>query len=82
MLPLFNNNPTQIWVPFLEGVVEGAYTPQISLEEHIIHIHKGDRVAQLCIEFVPDTELVEVGELPDSDRGEGSFGSTGVHERL
>jgi len=77
-LPLFNNNPTQVLVPFLEGVIEGAYITQISSDEHVIHVHKGDRVAQLCIEPVPDTELVEVDELPDSDRGEGGFGSSGV----
>ena len=48
-----------------------------------IHVHKGDRVAQMRIELVPDTTLVEVEELDATDRGEGGFGSSGVRgERL
>ena len=37
----------------------------------------GDRIGQLIIIPIPDIELVETNELPDSQRGEGGFGSTG-----
>ena len=48
-----------------------------------IRVRKGDRVAQMRIELVPDTTLVEVEELDATDRGEGGFGSSGVRgERL
>jgi dUTP pyrophosphatase len=38
---------------------------------------RGDRIAQLVIQRVEPAELVEVDELPSSDRGTGGFGSTG-----
>lgn len=41
-------------------------------------IARGDRIAQIVIQQVEEVQFVEVGELPDSDRGEGGFGSTGV----
>jgi dUTP pyrophosphatase len=37
----------------------------------------GDRVGQLMIEKVIKFELVEVEELSDTNRGSGSFGSSG-----
>ena len=37
----------------------------------------GDRVAQIMIIPHPDVEFNEAGELSDSERGEGGFGSTG-----
>lgn len=41
-------------------------------------IQRGDRIAQLVILPVARAELVEVRELPASDRGPGGFGSTGA----
>lgn len=38
----------------------------------------GDRVAQLVLIRVELPETVEVDELPDTSRGEGGFGSSGV----
>ena len=38
----------------------------------------GDRVAQIYFDEVVDVEFEEVGELNESDRGIGGFGSTGV----
>jgi dUTP pyrophosphatase len=35
------------------------------------------RIAQLVVLPVPHVDLVEVDELPDSERGEGGFGSSG-----
>jgi len=40
-------------------------------------IHRGDRIAQMVINELPDVELVQVKELADSNRGAGGFGSTG-----
>lgn len=37
----------------------------------------GERIAQLVVLAVPAVEVVEVGELPPSERGEAGFGSTG-----
>lgn len=42
-------------------------------------IRKGDRIAQLVIQRLPETEAVEIDEfIEESERGEGGFGSSGV----
>lgn len=43
-----------------------------------IHIERGERIAQLVIKQVPAVSLQEVGELDETDRGVGGFGSSGV----
>lgn len=40
-------------------------------------INRGDRIAQLVLCPVARAEMVEVDELPDTQRGAGGFGSTG-----
>lgn len=42
-----------------------------------IDISKGDRIAQALLIKLPETEIVEVEELNDSNRGEAGFGSSG-----
>lgn len=45
-------------------------------------IRKGDKIAQLVVQYLPQVEAVEIaGELTDSDRGEGGFGSTGIRAK-
>ena len=43
-----------------------------------IEIKRGDKIAQLVIQKIPDVQLVEVDELNETERGAGGFGSTGV----
>ena len=43
-----------------------------------IEIKRGDKIAQLVIQKIPDIELVEADELNETARGAGGFGSTGV----
>lgn len=38
----------------------------------------GDRIAQIIIEKITETEVFEVEDLKDTNRGAGGFGSTGV----
>lgn len=40
-------------------------------------IHRGDRIAQLLIAPVLRAELVEVADLPDSERGSSGHGASG-----
>lgn len=40
-------------------------------------VSRGMRIAQLVIARVERAEWVEVGELPDTDRGAGGYGHTG-----
>jgi dUTP pyrophosphatase len=41
------------------------------------HIQRGERIAQMIIAPVTRATLVEVTELPDTERGTGGFGSSG-----
>lgn len=40
-------------------------------------VQPGDRVAQGIVFQIPDVSIVEVGEISESARGTGGFGSTG-----
>lgn len=40
-------------------------------------IEEGDKIAQIIIHQIPNTQMVEVEELGESDRGEKGFGSSG-----
>lgn len=42
-----------------------------------VRLKRGDLVAQLVVQPVVRAAFVEVGELPDSARGSGGFGSSG-----
>ncbi len=41
-------------------------------------IRHGDRIAQMVIAPIQQMFVEEVEELPDTERGSGGFGSTGV----
>jgi hypothetical protein len=41
-------------------------------------VNRGDRIAQLILEKIATPLVLEVDSLPDTVRGEGGFGSTGV----
>lgn len=65
------------------GLIDAHYRGElkiiaINLDPHEpIIIDKGDRIAQLVIQAVPNVTLLEVDELDETDRGEGGFGSSG-----
>lgn len=50
----------------------------INLGSDSFTINRGDRIAQIVIAPVTRAILAEVDELPDTARGAGGFGSTGV----
>ncbi len=65
------------------GTIDADYRGEIkiilaNLGEEPFIIRRGDRIAQMVITRIeqPEWELVE--ELPDSLRGDGGFGSSGV----
>ena len=45
----------------------------------VVHLRRGDRIAQLLVQKVESARLVAVLDLPGSHRGTGGFGSTGGH---
>lgn len=65
------------------GTVDSNYRGEIKviLVNHSgesFRVQDGDRVAQMVVAPVTQAEFVEVGELSDTDRSSGGFGSTGV----
>lgn len=41
-------------------------------------IARGERIAQMVFQIVPEVSLLQVSELDDTDRGAGGFGHTGT----
>jgi len=65
------------------GLVDSGYRGELLVnlvnhdEAHPFVVEPGMRIAQLVILQVPPVELVEVDELPTSERGADGFGSSG-----
>eukprot|EP01033_Poteriospumella_lacustris_P013951 gene13951-9968_t len=65
------------------GVVDYDYRGNVGVvlfnhAEQDFAISRGDRIAQLILERICMADMEEVEELPDTERGAGGFGSTGV----
>lgn len=66
------------------GTVDAAYRGEIRVTllntdlTNSFDIAVGDRIAQLVIQTVEKANFIRVDQLPDSLRGEGGFGSTGL----
>jgi dUTP pyrophosphatase len=64
------------------GTIDADYRGElgvllVNLGQEPFVVRHGDRVAQLVIAPVAQAELIEVEELPATERGSGGFGSTG-----
>lgn len=66
------------------GTIDAGYRNEVGVilinhGANIFQIKRGDRIAQLVIQKLPEVEVVEVQELSNpSERGMAGFGSTGV----
>jgi dUTP pyrophosphatase len=65
------------------GLIDAGYRGEVKvlLINHgaaAVTLARGDRIAQLVVQRVERVALTPVAELPDSARGPGGFGSTGV----
>jgi dUTP pyrophosphatase len=65
------------------GTIDAGYRGEVGVilfnaghEE--FRVERGDRIAQMVIQRLPEVDLVRVDELAGSDRGAGGFGSTGT----
>ena len=64
------------------GLIDSGYRGEVQIAllntdaEETFVVEPGMRIAQLVILQVPPFELVEVEELPDSERGARGFGSS------
>lgn len=65
-----------------EGVIDAGYTGTIVVKifnhsENGYFVTSGDKIAQLVILPLPEVELFDLQDLPDTERGVNGFGSTG-----
>ena len=57
----------------------GEYTTPLYNDSDVVRtVRPGDRIAQLIVLPCPALEFQEAEELPETSRGSGGFGSTGV----
>ena len=64
------------------GVIDRDFSGNIGVilinsSDQEFEVKRGDRVAQLVIEVIKTPEVEEVNELAETQRAQGSFGSTG-----
>jgi dUTP pyrophosphatase len=69
------------------GVIDADYRGNVGVilfnhGKNDFEVAPGDRIAQLVLERISMADLQEVDDLPETVRGAGGFGSTGVTERL
>ena len=66
------------------GTIDAGYRGEIKVtllntdKSEPFEIKAGDRIAQLLVQQVEQARFIQVDLLPDSNRGDGGFGSTGV----
>ena len=68
------------------GTIDSDYRGEIkailvNLGEQVFTVTRGMKIAQLVLARVKHANIVAVEELPGSDRGDGGFGSTGLHRK-
>ncbi len=65
------------------GLIDSGYRGELKVllvntdPNETFEVNKGERIAQLVIQKVEECNFQEVEELPDSERGETGFGSSG-----
>ena len=67
----------------LGGVFDSNYTGEyliglINLGKKNFEIKKGQKIAQVIFQKIENPEIEEVTQLPETNRKDGSFGSTGL----
>lgn len=72
-----------VTLPNTPGTIDADYRGEIkiiviNLGDTAFEIVRGMRIAQMIVAPVTRAELVEVSELPETERGAGGFGSTGT----
>ena len=71
-------------IKILGGVIDSNYTGEwliglVNLGQVDFEIKKGQKIAQVLFQKVENPEVEEINELPETNRGKGGFGSTGIN---
>lgn len=66
------------------GTIDAGYRGEVMVtlynsSNETFQVEIGDRIAQLLIQSVERAEFIPVAKLPDSDRGQAGYGSTGTN---
>jgi len=66
------------------GTIDAGYRGEIGIimfkaGRREFQVNRGDRIAQMVIQALPEVELVMTGRLAETRRGQGGFGSTGTN---
>lgn len=66
------------------GTIDADYRGEvkvllINLGQEPFVIKRGERIAQMVFQTLPSVKIIETDELPDTVRGSGGFGHTGVN---
>ena len=65
------------------GLIDSGYRGEVKViainlnPSALIDVHRGEKIAQIVFQRVEAAELEVVAELPDSERNDEGFGSTG-----
>ncbi len=67
----------------MAGVIDSGYRGEVKILVHNLSsepytIEQGNKIAQMLIQPVHQKQIVEVGSLEETQRGEGGFGSSGL----
>jgi dUTP diphosphatase len=66
------------------GTIDADYRGEVkiilaNLGTEPFTINRGDRIAQMVIQPIVQADLLQVDELPETERGHGGFGHTGTN---
>jgi dUTP pyrophosphatase len=66
------------------GTIDAGYRGEVgvimhNLKSESFEVKRGDRIAQMVINKLPEVHFEFADELSETRRGEGGFGSTGKH---
>ncbi len=65
------------------GTIDEGYRGEVGVillntdKDNAFDIKRGERIAQMIIQKLPEVTLIQVDELSDTERGAGGFGSSG-----
>lgn len=68
----------------MAGVIDSSYRGEVkvvltNLGNRDFEVKKGMRIAQMLIQKIEQAEIVLTDSISETDRGEGGFGSSGLH---
>ncbi len=71
-------------IPNSPGTIDAGYRGEVGIimlnaGKENFTVKRGERIAQMVINRLPDVEMIQVDELSETKRGAGGFGSTGKH---